>query len=114
MTLFLETFEVWNLIEQVVTTVQPQLGKNGNTLIVNCDRNIGTIYSDSSKLRQALLNLASNAAKFTDRGKITINVWKEEGDVLPIGNSEEALGRFFWMSPAFDRVSSHRYWHRYD
>ncbi|MEG3894064.1 MULTISPECIES: urea ABC transporter substrate-binding protein [unclassified Microcoleus] len=89
MTLFLETFEVLNLIEQVVTTVQPMLGKNGNTLIVNCDRNIGTIYSDSSKLRQALLNLASNAAKFTDRGKITINVWKEEGEVLPIDNSEE-------------------------
>ncbi|MEG3836103.1 MULTISPECIES: urea ABC transporter substrate-binding protein [unclassified Microcoleus] len=89
MTLFLETFEVWDLIEQVVTTVQPTLGKNGNTLIVNCDRNIGTIYSDSSKLRQALLNLVSNAAKFTDRGKITINVWKEEGEVLSVGNSEE-------------------------
>ncbi|MEG4391029.1 urea ABC transporter substrate-binding protein [Microcoleus sp. BROC3] len=88
-TLFLETFEVWDLIEEVVTTVQPTLGKNGNTLIVNCDRNIGTIYSDSSKLRQALLNLASNAAKFTERGKITINVWKEEGEVLPIDNSEE-------------------------
>ncbi|MEG4575868.1 urea ABC transporter substrate-binding protein [Microcoleus sp. N3A4] len=89
MTLFLETFEVWDLIEQVVTTVQPLLGKNGNTSIVNCDRNIGTIYSDSSKLRQALLNLASNAAKFTERGKITINVWKEEGEVLPVDNSEE-------------------------
>jgi len=85
----LETFEVLNLIEQVVTTVQPMLGKNGNTLIVNCDRNIGTIYADSSKLRQALLNLVSNAAKFTDRGKITINVWKEEGEVLPLDNSEE-------------------------
>jgi urea transport system substrate-binding protein len=89
MTLFLETFEVWNLIEQVVTTVQPMVGKNGNTLIVNCDRNIGTIYADSSKLRQALLNLVSNAAKFTDQGKITINVWKEEGEVLPLDNSEE-------------------------
>ncbi|MEG5050767.1 MULTISPECIES: urea ABC transporter substrate-binding protein [unclassified Microcoleus] len=89
MTLFLETFEVLDLIEQVVTIVQPTLGKNGNTLIVNCDPNIGTIYSDSSKLRQALLNLASNAAKFTERGKITINVWKEEGEVLPIDNSEE-------------------------
>jgi CheY-like chemotaxis protein len=35
------------------------------------------------------LNLASNAAKFTDQGKITINVWKEELEVLPIDNSEE-------------------------
>ncbi|MEG4111073.1 MULTISPECIES: urea ABC transporter substrate-binding protein [unclassified Microcoleus] len=93
-TLFLETFEVWNLIEEVVTTVQPQLGKNGNTLMVNCDRNIGTIYSDLSKLRQALLNLVTNAAKFTDRGKITINVWKEEGEVLPIDNSEELSAAF--------------------
>ncbi|MEG4283519.1 urea ABC transporter substrate-binding protein [Microcoleus sp. A006_D1] len=89
MTLFLETFEVLNLVEQVVTTVQPLVGKNGNTLSVNCDPNIGTIYSDFSKLRQALLNLASNAAKFTDRGKITINVWKEEREVLPADNSEE-------------------------
>ncbi len=89
MTLFLETFDVWKLIEQVVSTVQPLVGKNGNTLIVNCDRDIGTIYSDSSKLRQALLNLTSNAAKFTDRGKITINVWKEEErEVLPPDNSE--------------------------
>ncbi|MEG4813316.1 urea ABC transporter substrate-binding protein [Microcoleus sp. K5-D4] len=93
-TLFLETFEVWNLIEEVVTTVQPQLGKNGNTLMVNCDRNIGTIYSDLSKLRQALLNLVTNAAKFTDQGKITINVWKEEGEVLPLDNSEELSAAF--------------------
>ncbi|MEG4055756.1 MULTISPECIES: urea ABC transporter substrate-binding protein [unclassified Microcoleus] len=93
-TLFLETFEVWNLIEEVVTTVQPQLGKNGNTLMVNCDRNIGTIYSDLSKLRQALLNLVTNAAKFTDRGKITINVWKEEGEVLPLDNSQELSAAF--------------------
>ncbi|WP_293134205.1 urea ABC transporter substrate-binding protein [Microcoleus sp. bin38.metabat.b11b12b14.051] len=89
MTLFLETVDVLNLVAQVVTTVQPLLGKNGNTLSVNCDRDIGTIYADSSKLRQGLLNLVSNAAKFTDRGKITINVWKEEGEVLLVGNAEE-------------------------
>ncbi|MEG5059650.1 urea ABC transporter substrate-binding protein [Microcoleus sp. A2-C5] len=89
MTLFLESFDVLKLVEQVVTTVQPLVGKNGNTLTINCDRNIGTIYADSAKLRQALLNLASNAAKFTDRGKITINVWKEEWEVWPVDNSEE-------------------------
>ncbi len=101
MTLFLETFDVLSLVEQVVTTVGPQVGKNGNSLSVNCDRNIGTIYSDSSKLRQALLNLTSNAAKFTDRGKIAINVWKEEGEVLPIDNSEEiSATRFRCQQPA--------------
>ncbi len=90
MTLYLESFDVLSLVQQVVTTVQPLVGKNGNSLSINCD-NIGTIYSDSSKLRQALLNLASNAAKFTDRGKITINVWQEAGEVLSVDNSEELL-----------------------
>jgi urea transport system substrate-binding protein len=81
MTLSLETFEVSNLIDEVVTTVQPLAAKNGNTIAVNCGSNLGTMYADSSKVRQALLNLASNAAKFTDRGKITISVWCEEGAV---------------------------------
>lgn len=78
MTLSLETFEVSDLIEEVVTTVQPLVAKNSNTLTVNCDSNLGMMYADSSKVRQALLNLASNAAKFTEGGKITLNVWQEE------------------------------------
>lgn len=87
MTLFLETFQVSNLIEEVVTTVKPLVAKNGNSLTVNCDSNLGMMRADAAKVRQALLNLASNAAKFTARGKITISAWKEEGAVLPIGNS---------------------------
>ncbi|NJK68392.1 MAG: urea ABC transporter substrate-binding protein [Microcoleus sp. CSU_2_2] len=86
MTLCLERFEVSNLLEEVITTVQPLVAKNGNTIRVNCDSNLGTMYADYGKVRQALLNLGSNAAKFTDRGKITINVWKEE---RPIGPSND-------------------------
>ncbi|MGL5061087.1 MAG: urea ABC transporter substrate-binding protein, partial [Microcoleus sp.] len=78
MTVVLETFEVSTLIDEVVTTVQPLVAKNGNTLTVNCDRDLGTMYADSSKVRQALLNLASNAAKFTEAGKITLGVWVEQ------------------------------------
>lgn len=87
MTLVLETFEVSDLINEVVTTVQPLVAKNGNTLTVNCDSsNLGTMYADSSKVRQALLNLASNAAKFTENGKITLSVWQEEEQEWPIAS----------------------------
>jgi urea ABC transporter urea binding protein len=91
MTLFLETFQVSKLIEEVVTTVKPLATKNGNTLSVNYDNNLGMMRADATKVRQALLNLASNAAKFTDRGTITISVWQEEGAVLPIDNSVKQL-----------------------
>jgi urea ABC transporter urea binding protein len=91
MTLFLETFSISNLLEEVVKTVQPLIAKNGNSLSVNCDSNIGTMYADSAKVRQALLNLASNAAKFTSGGKITISVWQEAGVVWQTDNSDEFL-----------------------
>ena len=91
MTLFLETFQVSKLIEEVVTTVKPLAAKNGNSLSVNCDSNLGMMRGDATKVRQALLNLASNAAKFTARGKITISAWKEEEAVLSIGNSGDQL-----------------------
>ncbi|MEZ2343993.1 urea ABC transporter substrate-binding protein [Microcoleus sp.] len=91
MTLFLETFLVSNVVEEVVTTVKPLALKNSNTLVVDCQPNLGTMRADSAKVRQALLNLASNAAKFTNRGQITISVWKEEMAVFPCQNSEEKL-----------------------
>jgi urea ABC transporter urea binding protein len=91
MTLCLERFEVSNLLEEVITTVQPLVAKNGNTIRVNCDSNLGTMYADYAKVRQALLNLGSNAAKFTAQGKITINVWKEERPIEPTNNSGGSL-----------------------
>lgn len=101
MTLCLERFEVSNLLEEVIKTVQPLVAKNGNTIRINCDSNLGTMYADYGKVRQALLNLGSNAAKFTDRGKITINVWKEE---RPIELSKDCGGS---LNP---RPRSHRSW----
>ncbi|NJK77001.1 MAG: urea ABC transporter substrate-binding protein [Microcoleus sp. SU_5_6] len=86
MTLSLETFEISDLIEEVVTTVQPLVAKNSNTFTVNCDSNLGTMYADSSKVRQALLNLTSNAAKFTEGGKIALNVWQEDPEEWVIAN----------------------------
>ena len=72
MTLYLENFSPAELIREAVATVQPLLTKNRNRIIVHSPENLGLIYADQTKLRQALLNLLSNACKFTEQGLITI------------------------------------------
>jgi urea transport system substrate-binding protein len=74
MDIFLEDFELSELIEEIAITVQPLITKNDNVLITNCEENLGKIHADLAKLRQILFNLLSNAAKFTHRGKITLEV----------------------------------------
>ena len=74
MDLFVETFEVGQLVRDVEAIVQPLVEKNGNTLVVECPDDIGTMQADQTKVRQALFNLLSNAAKFTDHGTISLTV----------------------------------------
>src|SRR4029079_7412578 len=72
MDVFYETFDVVSLLNEVSTTVQPLVRKNDNRLSVNCEPDLGTLRSDQTKVRQILLNLLSNASKFTTRGRITL------------------------------------------
>jgi len=74
MQLVLEEFAIATLIHEVVATAQPLVEKNGNLLKVHCPADRDTMYADMTKVRQILLNLLSNAAKFTDQGVITIHV----------------------------------------
>ncbi|MCB0167245.1 MAG: GAF domain-containing protein [Anaerolineae bacterium] len=77
MELYLETFEISNLIDDVALTIQPLVEKNQNNLIVQYRKDIGIMSADMVKIRQALFNLLSNAAKFTERGTITLTVSAE-------------------------------------
>ena len=72
MELNLETFALPPLIDDVVKTIEPLAAKNGNQVAVHCDAAIGTMHADQMRLRQALLNLMSNANKFTEKGTVTI------------------------------------------
>jgi signal transduction histidine kinase/CheY-like chemotaxis protein len=77
MRLFLETFDVANLVEEVVATATPLVEKNGNRLEVHCAEDVGQIREDVTKVRQVLLNLLSNAAKFTEKGSVSLEVARE-------------------------------------
>jgi two-component system NtrC family sensor kinase len=72
MELNLETFALAPLINDVVKTIGPLAAKNGNQVAVHSDAAIGTIHADQMRLRQALLNLMSNANKFTEKGTVAI------------------------------------------
>jgi signal transduction histidine kinase/CheY-like chemotaxis protein len=79
MDLFLETFDVGQLVQDVVTTVQPLVEKKENTLRAHVAADAGQMLADVTKVRQALFNLLSNASKFTERGVITLTVERVRG-----------------------------------
>ena len=72
MELHLEAFQVLPLIEDVAKTLALLAAKNSNHLMVECPPDIGTMHADQTRFRQALLNLGSNANKFTEKGSVTI------------------------------------------
>jgi two-component system, sensor histidine kinase and response regulator len=74
MTLSLERFEVRTTVEALLDTVAPLMHQNANRLIVRYGDGLGTMFGDWMKTRQILMNLLSNAAKFTHDGEITLDV----------------------------------------
>ncbi len=74
MGLHLETFDVSVMVEEMVTTLQPAVAKNSNTVRVRMAEDVGMMRADATKVRQILFNLMSNACKFTDRGTISLDV----------------------------------------
>ena len=72
-----ETFALSELMHDVTPLAQPLMVKKNNQLTVNCPANAGTMRTDATKVRQALLNLLSNAAKFTENGRVMLNIDRE-------------------------------------
>jgi signal transduction histidine kinase len=74
MDLYPETFEIDSLLDNVISTINPMVEMNHNTLTVTCDDNAGTMHSDLTRVRQILFNILSNACKFTRQGSISLDV----------------------------------------
>ena len=79
MDLLLETFDVPDMIRDVVTTIQPLTRRNANRLEVHCPDGLGSMHADLTKVRQSLFNLLSNACKFTEGGTIRLEVSRQGG-----------------------------------
>lgn len=73
MDLYAETFDLATVLEEVGSTVGSLIGKKGNRLVIEHDGTLGTMHTDQVKIRQCLLNLLSNASKFTENGTITLS-----------------------------------------
>lgn len=78
MEVFLETFSVADLLRDVAATVAPLMARNGNEFTQDFEADLGEMHSDQTKLRQNLFNLLSNAAKFTNGGRVTLRVRREQ------------------------------------
>jgi len=92
---FAEQFDVGALIDQVSGTAQPLMTKNDNHFKIERGESLGTACQDVTKLRQSLLNLLSNAAKFTHEGTITLRAEhgaQADGDWLSFAVSDTGIG----------------------
>src|SRR5690606_9258490 len=76
MDVYLETFNLAALVREIKAIIRPLVAKNNNKLEVSCPDDIGEFRSDLTKVKQSLLNLLSNSAKFTKDGKITLKIWR--------------------------------------
>jgi signal transduction histidine kinase/CheY-like chemotaxis protein len=100
MDIFVEEFDVATMLAEVEAVTRPLIAKNANTFEVRLAPDIGTMRSDQTKVRQNLFNLISNAAKFTDQGRITLDVRRLPGEAggewLEFRVSDTGIG----MTPA--------------
>ncbi|MDH5327936.1 MAG: ATP-binding protein [Gammaproteobacteria bacterium] len=119
MELYLEKLDLDDLLLEVVSTAQPLAKKNNNIIDLQCSGKLGHVTSDATKLKQILLNLISNATKFTSNGHIWIYTSSDqvngkdwftiEVQDTGIGMSEDQLARIFDPFSQADSSTNRKY-----
>jgi signal transduction histidine kinase/DNA-binding response OmpR family regulator len=113
--LYLEDVPLPALIEEVRAIVGPLAAKNSNRLHIDCPPDIGALHTDRTKLKQCLLNLLSNATKFTSNGDISLAP-KRQGAAMSfiirdtgLGMTPEQLSKLFQNFVQADASTTKRY-----
>ncbi len=106
MELYLETFDAASMIQDIVATFKPLVEKNNNRFEVSCADNLGLIQTDLTKIRQTLFNLLSNAAKFTEKGVVTLTVEPLTVESLSPSQKQRLKEAFILHPPALEKGSS--------
>jgi signal transduction histidine kinase len=119
MEMHLESVNLAPLIEDVAATILPLAQRKGNRIEVDCPTDLDLVRADPMRLRQVLLNLASNAAKFTDNGTIKIAGSRASEDALGwtlltvsdtgIGMSTQQVARLFQDFVQADASTTRKY-----
>ena len=119
MELHLEDFSIARMVEDIAAMVRPLTEKNGNQFEVRCDAGIGIMHADLTKVRQVLLNLLSNACKFTEKGTVSLAAQREGSDNdawltfsvkdTGIGLTSEQVGRLFQEFSQADTTTARKY-----
>jgi PAS domain S-box-containing protein len=115
MDLFVENFDIVQMVADVVSTIHPLVEKNGNRLVVDCPDDIGTMTADLTKVRQTLFNLLSNASKFTHAGTITLTSRRDGAWITfaasdtGIGMSPEEVGKLFQAFQQADASTTRKF-----
>ena len=115
MDLYLEEVDLAGLVEEVRSIVEPLAAANANRLEIVCPGTLGTLYTDRTKLKQSLLNLLSNAGKFTHEGRIKLEVSPAAGEIsfivsdTGIGMTEEQQSRLFQAFSQADASTTRQY-----
>ena len=93
--LHLQNFDIASLIDETLETMTPAAEKNNNRLVVDRENSLGSMFADETRVRQVLINLLSNACKFTQDGEIRIGatrVRSSDGDWVELSVSDSGIG----------------------
>ena len=116
MDVFIEPVDIQALVKEMLSIVKPLADKSENVIDVICPADIGSFRTDQTKVKQCLLNLMSNANKFTSKGTVTLTVAREDNSAVRfrvsdtgVGMTQEQLGRLFQAFSQADASTTKRF-----